>query len=250
MDYRSLIYSRYEVLWEDQKTHFDPDEALRWGRSYRFLLKSLLPADRAATILDLGCGTGKLLHNLKYMGYHRLHGIDASPEQARIAMQACENVVHGDVFDFLAGRREEFDAIIAFDFFEHFTKNEFIRLLELCYQALRPSGKLIVQTVNARSPMGLSCRYADLTHELCVTPDCLRNLLILVGFTYFAARERGPMPHNIVNSVRYVLWQFVRTVLWTYDLIEVGGVRRPIYTRDFVAVAGKPAAENEPPLCR
>ncbi|MGO9119724.1 MAG: class I SAM-dependent methyltransferase [Desulfomonilaceae bacterium] len=243
-NYRKKIYSRYDVLWEDQKRYFDEAEALRWGQSYRYLLRKFLPPNRDAVILDLGCGTGKLLYNMQFMGYQNLQGIDASPEQARIADEVLENVGHGDAFDYLSNKMDQFDVITAFDFFEHFTKDEFLQILDLCYQALRPGGQLILQTVNAHSPMGLSCRYADFTHELCMTPGCLRNLMTLAGFTGFVARERGPMPYNAINTLRYLLWRILRLAFRIYDLVEVAGTRYPIYTRDFIACGIKPVANG------
>lgn len=202
-------------------------------------LKDLLPKDKSAAIADLGCGPGSLLFNLKHRGYTNLFGVDVSPKTAHIARQAVETVVHGNVFDFLSQHQDSFDLILAFDLIEHFTKDELFVFLDMCYQSLREGGRLVIQTVNAHSPVGLSRRYTDLTHEICVSPGCLRNILALAGFEDYEARERGPMPYNAVNTVRYLLWRTIRLVFRAYDLIEDAGTTYPVYTRDFVATAVK-----------
>jgi len=238
-EYRSRIYDRYEVLWPNQGDRFDRKEALKSGRYFRRMLRAFLPSNKDAKILDLGCGTGVVLFNIQHLGYTNLAGVDRSPEQTRIAKQACKGVVHGDAFDYLSDCEEGFDLIIALDFLEHFTKDEVLKLLRLCYAALRPQGRLVVQTVNPDSPMALSCRYTDLTHEISVTPGCLRNLLTLVGFSDYRAQERGPIPYSFFSSIRFVLWQFIRLGYWSYNLIEVGGTSYNIYTRNFIATAVK-----------
>ncbi|MBI5249953.1 MAG: class I SAM-dependent methyltransferase [Desulfomonile tiedjei] len=238
-EYRSRIYSQYELLWPDQKTLFDEEEALRWGRYYLRLLKDFLPKDKNSAILELGCGTGRLLYNLKLMGYSEVKGVDLSAEQARIARQTGIDVEQRDVFDVLSENPETFQLIIALDFFEHFSKDECLRLLDACRDALQPGGRLVLQTVNAQSPMGLSCRYADFTHETCVTPGCLRNLMTLCGFKDYQARERAPIPYGMVSFIRFVLWGIIRRLIWMYDMVEVTGTTYPIYTRNFIGSAVK-----------
>ncbi len=236
--YRDLLYEKYSLL-SPQGCAFDAERALRWGRSYRYLLKKLLPADRKSAVLDLGCGNGALLFNIKTLGFDNVTGVDVS-RQLVDAADAALNCVHGSALHFLEDVYNRFDVITAFDFFEHFRKDEFIRLLELTFGALKPSGRLILQTVNAHSPMGLSCRYTDFTHEIAINAGCLKNLMEMIGFVNFKPLERGPMPYNAVNAVRYLCWRCVRLGLMAYDLIEVADTRFGIYTRDFLAVAFKP----------
>ncbi len=39
-------------------------------------LKQILPADKSARILDIGCGYGNLLYGMREAGYKNIQGID------------------------------------------------------------------------------------------------------------------------------------------------------------------------------
>src|SRR5206468_564812 len=54
----------------------------------RRLLRGYVPNDRAAPILDLGCGSGMLVHLLRQAGYQNAVGVDTSVEQVAGAKAA------------------------------------------------------------------------------------------------------------------------------------------------------------------
>jgi len=94
--------------------------------------------------------------------------------------------------------------ITGFDIVEHFYKDEVLRFLDAAFAALKPGGRLILQTANADGPWGAQHRYGDFTHEVGFNTNSLGRLLRLTGFESVASRECGPPPcgYSIVSSIR------------------------------------------------
>lgn len=225
---------------QDAPRVFDKMEAARWGRAYNSYLKGWMPDNKDASILEVACGGGKLLYFLKSRGYNNLQGVDISPEQVALARQVTENVVEANAVDYLEAHKEQFDFVIGLDIVEHFTKDEVLRFLDACYAALRPGGRLILQTSNAESPWGSDHRYGDFTHEISFNSNSLKRLLALAGFPDFMSREAGPVVHGVVSLGRYVIWKIIRAGLVICNLAETGSKGSGIYTRVFL-ITGKRA---------
>jgi SAM-dependent methyltransferase len=234
--YRQRIYENYASGFQDGPGDFDFAEAQRWGTPYDYRFRGWLPASRDAAIVDLGCGRGKLLYFFLQRGYTKLSGVDVSPEQVKLARQVTPDVVEANVMDFLKNHQQDFDLITGLDIIEHFHKDEVLHFLDLCYAALRPGGRLILQTPNAESPWGSGIRFGDFTHEVCFNPNSLLPLLALCGFRKLEARETGPVPwgHSAPSTLRYVAWQGIRAVLKFWNLAE-GCAGSGVFTRVFIA---------------
>ena len=235
-DYRARIYEEYATRFQSAPEVFDLENARRWGRAYRHYLRGWLPANRDARILDVACGGGKLLQFFIDAGYRDVQGVDVSPEQVALARQVTPNVTQADVLEYLSGQDGRFDLITGLDIVEHFRKDEVLRFLDLCFVALKPGGRLVLQTPNAESPWGTHHRYNDLTHELGFNPNALSRLLALVGFQATEAREMGPVPlgYSTPSTLRWVLWQAIRAALKVWNLAETGDRGSGVYTRIFL----------------
>lgn len=241
MSYRKRIYEGYASTMQDAGTEFDPASARKWGRSYRHYLRRWLPDAKDANIADLACGGGSLLFHFKEAGYTNLHGVDLSASQVLLARQVVPGVAEQSLFDFLRAHQGRFDLITGLDIIEHLTKDELFEFLDLCLNALRPGGRLVLQTPNAESPWGSALRYADFTHELSITPDCLSRLLKLCGFVQTEPRELGPVPfgYSMISSFRWVLWSGIRALLTLWNRAETGAPGSGIFTRVFIISARK-----------
>lgn len=251
MNYRKRYYDQYVTV------HIQPDAAAfteqyyeRWANAAWDHIQGWLPERRSDPVLDIGCGSGKLLYLLRRLGYSNLTGIDLSPEQIDVARQWFQDatIIHGDARDLLATNQEHYGLICAFDVIEHFRKEEILPFLELIYQALQPGGRIILQTPNADSPYVGSVGYADFSHEWFFTPGGLEHVLRLAGFTGFQARESGPHIHGVKSLVRFGLWRLLRLFLALWNLAEMGSSGSGVYTRVFVATAvreAKPARDGE-----
>lgn len=234
MDYRSRIYEKYSSSVQGQAKQIDLVAADRWGRSYDTYLRGWLPTDNQSAMLEVGCGYGRLLRFFSKRGYTNVTGLDVSPEQVELARKIHPNVVQGNALELLKKYTGEFDLIIAIDLIEHFYKDEVMHFLDGCHQALRPGGRLIIQTPNADSPFSLVYRYGDFAHEVCFNPRSLSCLMGLSGFTTIEVRETGPVPCGFLSSVRWVLWKLIRLLLLAYNLIETGTCGSGVLTRVFI----------------
>lgn len=241
-DYRQRVYAEYATNFQDAPDVFDEEGSRRWGKAYRSYLRGWLPENKDADIVDLACGGGKLLHLFQMTGYRRVCGVDISPDQISRARQVTEQVILGDAIDFLEKQRNRFDLIVGLDIVEHFHKPEVLRFLDCCHDALKPRGRLVLQTPNAESPWGSTHRYNDLTHEVCFNPNALSRLLKLAGFSNIEAREAGPVLRggSLVSTARYALWQTIRAGLTLWNLAETGSRGSGVFTRVFLISGMKP----------
>ncbi len=245
MDYRSRIYDRYASVCKRSGRVFSQEEAGKYARALSRYTIGWLPKNKDAKILDLACGSGRTLYFLKSKGYYNISGVDISGEQVELARQVTDKVTRRDILEYLAGRTEEYDLILAQDIIEHLTKDEAFEMLEACHNALRPSGRLILSSPNAESPMFGYRRYGDITHEICFTPDTLGQLLEICNFEGICFREIGPYVHGFVSAVRTVLWACFRGLIMFYNLVEIGHSASGVYTRDFLISGTKPCRSTQ-----
>jgi tRNA (cmo5U34)-methyltransferase len=109
---------------------------------------SLLPAEKMANVLDLGCGTGLELEEYFAVNPHaRITGIDlteAMLESLKVKFSGKEIItICGSYFDVPFGY-EIFDAAVSVESLHHFTKEEKIPLYEKLRKALKPGGYFIL----------------------------------------------------------------------------------------------------------
>ncbi len=111
-DYRRRIYSKYASCFQDSKQTFNVIAANKWGRAYDSYLKEWLPSQKNANIIDIACGSGRLLHFFKQRGYSKLTGVDISPEQVALGKQVIQDIYQSNALDFLHTTTKSYDIII------------------------------------------------------------------------------------------------------------------------------------------
>lgn len=232
-EYRTRLYENYLTLGGAPR--LDEMYYRNWARVARGHFRGLLPEDRQAEILDVGCGHGTLLYTLKSMGYGNIHGVDCSEDQVREARRIHAGVDRADALDHLESRRERFDTIIAIDLLEHFTREEGLEFLESCRKALRPGGRLLLQLPNADCLRGVQTVSGDIGHEAGYTPRSLAQMLSMAGFDDVVIRPAGPVPHGFTSTIRWALWKIIVLATLVYDLVETGTPGSRIHTRVLVA---------------
>jgi 2-polyprenyl-3-methyl-5-hydroxy-6-metoxy-1,4-benzoquinol methylase len=231
-DFRSALYARYVSTFKGSQ---GGDSFAWWDHKYLPLLRGLA---RDARILEIGCGAGGLLAYLARRGFSHARGIDISAEQVAVARARGVGVDQADAFEFLACRGDEFEALIAVDVLEHFSREELLRLSQLLYSALRPGGRLLVQTANGAGLFPGQVVYGDLTHLTILTPESLAQLLTLFGFTGLQFLETGPVPLRLRGKVNLGLWRAVTTLASGVRQVETGK-RQAIWTENFICLARK-----------
>lgn len=240
MSYRDRFYAKYASHVQGRRQPIPPAEADAWGLSYDRWLRGWLPAGPDAPIVDVACGAGALLRFFVRRGYTNVQGVDISAEQVELARALCPRVACANALEFLAAHPASFDLITGIDVIEHLTRDEILTFTDSLFSALRPGGRVILQTPNGESPYRGDCWHGDFTHEHCFTKKTLGQVLGLSGFVGFEAREMAPVPRGVKSAARAVLWRLIRLrpIVWNY--IETGGPGSGICTRVFLGSATKP----------
>lgn len=172
-------YSGYFTKFND----INPKKYQISASSYETNYGKLLPKDRNAKILDVGCGMGHFLYYLKNKGYKNFSGIDMGEKQVDFCKKHfTKNVEAANALDYLKYKENEYDVIVMNDVIEHIVKEEVVNLLELVKKSLTKDGIILIKTINMSNPFGLSSRYRDFTHEIGYTELSLFQILDAVGF--------------------------------------------------------------------
>ena len=167
----------------------------------------LLPPDLGpeSSVLEVGCGRGATAALIKERSGCRTVGIELNPEAAAAAESRLDRVIHGDVQTVEPG--EKFDAIVAFELFEHLTDGQ--AFLERAAGWLRPGGRMVFSVPNVGHysvvedliagrwdyiPMGLLCA----THVRFFTRRTLEDWLHAAGFDrYRIDAQVTPLPSRM-----------------------------------------------------
>lgn len=115
------------------------EEYYWWHRAKRALVKQFIPAGTRLNILDIGCGTGKLLEELQKNG--EVWGVDMS--EAAISLCHRRGLTHvrtGKLPGLNLAQR--FDVIICLDVLEHIKDDH--QAIKNITKLLKPGGKLIL----------------------------------------------------------------------------------------------------------
>lgn len=152
---------------------------------------ALIPLD-ANTILDVGCGSGRLGESLKQRQICAVWGLERDPQAASLARQRLDHLLNVDLehsqFELPT---QFFDVIVAADVLEHLRDPE--RLLRKLTGALRPGGHLILSLPNLQNHVVIrnlldghftyeSAGLLDEDHVRFFTRNEIEKLLLRAGF--------------------------------------------------------------------
>ena len=240
--YRSRIYRQYVNARDQSLAPLTLSELAPREPYLRKLVLQHFPKDKDASVLDLGCGHGALLHVARKLGYRNILGVDGSPEQVAAAkLLGIDDVKQCDLMHALELQEDgSLDVVIAFDVIEHFTREELLPFVDQVLRVLNVRGRWIIHVPNAESPFGGRMRYWDLTHELAFTRTSLSQLLLSSGFGEVRCFEDMPVVHGTKSAVRWLLWKMFRSVLRLYIAAETGyASNEHIFSQNLLAVALK-----------
>lgn len=186
----SYDYSIYYERYHDNSAQ----HAERAAASHAAWLGDLLPANKDARILDVGCGYGYALLATRKLGYHNISGLELSEQQAE---KARLNDLIVEVTDNTARTLQEapqsYDCVLLLDVLEHVPVEAQIDFLRACASSLRPGGRLILTVPNASSILSPRWRYNDYTHHSSFTEHSLHFVLRNAGFNSVEIEEdRSP----------------------------------------------------------
>ncbi len=240
--YRERIYNQYVNARQKSIAPATIDGLKQRAPYINKLIAEHLPSDKNASIIDLGCGHGAVVHFAHQNGYENIRGIDYSVEQVAVAKHlGIEGVEQGDLMETLQLLPDESqDVVIAFDVVEHFTKDELIPFVDEVFRVLLKGGKWLIHCPNGESPFGPRIFFGDFTHELAFTRTSIAQLLLASGFAHVSSYEDKPVVHGFKSLVRRCLWEVFRFFLRLYLAAETGaGEKECIFSQNFLTVAEK-----------
>ena len=238
-DYRERILARYV------STHQSVSGAAAGLERRRPFLDKLVaehfPPDKAAAILDLGCGHGAIIWAAQRAGYIAVSGVDASPEQVAAAKDlGIAGVRQGDLMKTLAEAADAtLDAVVLFDLYHYFTRGQQMWIADHVLRVLKPGGRFILHVPNGEALFAGRMRYWDFLADFSYTHASLSQVLKAAGFAAVACFEDRPVAHGLKSTVRAILWQLVRLRLRLLLAIETGETGEAIFSQVMLAVARK-----------
>jgi 2-polyprenyl-3-methyl-5-hydroxy-6-metoxy-1,4-benzoquinol methylase len=169
-----------------------------WNR----ILSGWLPVDKNSKICEVACGAGIFMHWLANQGYSDIEGSDLSENQLNLARNSGLNVKQIDALSELRLKPDDsVNCVVALDFYEHLTKEDFLDFLHESYRVLKKDGRIILRGPNGGSPFLGRSLYNDITHQFALTPVAFEAILKMFGFTDIQFKD--PTIPSIVK------WRFV-----------------------------------------
>ena len=159
-------------------------------------IKILAKENNLKTILDVGCGTGRLVHFLNKNSY-QAYGCDTAKEAISLAKKINQDskIKWGQASQ-LPYKNDSFDLITSISVIEHLTKTQVQKFLSEATRVLKSGGFIFFVTPNFSSPARLLFgkkwfAYKDPTHINFFTPKSLKLLLAKYGFKNVKFRHKS-----------------------------------------------------------
>ena len=150
-------------------------------------IKSFLEKYSLSKVLDVGCGTGRLV---KFLDQHGFSAQGCEPEIAALKIaqriNSSKSIKKAPATS-LPYKANSFDLIISASVIEHLTKKEVRKFLEEAKRVLKPHGYIFIITPNFSSPFRYIKKeqwfaYSDPTHINFFSRKSIRQLLTSSGF--------------------------------------------------------------------
>jgi SAM-dependent methyltransferase len=219
-----LVYMNPQISPEDVKAFYPDDyapyrsrsdkagksEKISKSRLKRSLPKLLLQKlNENSCVLDVGCGSGKFLNEIKSVFGCKVYGLDISEQAAKTAKDDYGIEVFTGVINAAPFAPDSFDVITAWQYLEHVHNP--LESLQMFYRLLKPDGLCLISTPNFNSFnakifkdrwFGLECP----RHLYIYTPETINKLLQKAGFS-LAAISYDKSSKNLINSLQYYFYE-------------------------------------------
>ena len=151
----------------------------------------------ASDVVDAGCGRGEFLSLLREAGV-TARGVDLNLEMVEACRTRGLTAEQGDVVEYVESLPgESIGGLFAAQVVEHLPPDRLVRFLRAGGRALRPDGRLVVETINPSCWVAFFESFIkDLTHVRPLHADTLKFLVIAAGFTDVETRFRTPIPEG------------------------------------------------------
>lgn len=138
------VHTQLADQYNESEPHFRPENQAKVRRR----LEALAARGPGERLLDMGCGTGFILHLAKDL-FARLDGVDATPAMLqRVDLSSGNIYLHEGVVEAVPFEDATFDLVTAYSFLDHLADHRL--MLTEALRVLRPGGLLYVDLVPNR----------------------------------------------------------------------------------------------------
>jgi len=196
--------------------------------------------DKSLHILEIGCGYGKNIASLEFLGYKNVEGIDISKDQIEVGKNilSLKNIyLEEDAIKYLKTKREVYKVILLIDVIEHLEVKDILTLLNAIRDNMPEEGMIFIQSPNAFSIVN-PFFYGDITHKTNLSP---RNILQILRMVNIFDSEIFPIS-PVINGIKDLLIKIIWKILWEpiikiYYRSTLGKTWTGIHTSNFLVVA-------------
>lgn len=135
----------YDVYLQRQKVQFASCETKvdRWSRGQRiYVRQNFADVDKDKVIIDMACGEGVGLRELKKMGFESVLGVEINPQKKKEARKSGYRVIDDDMHFLKSVADDSVDILYSSHTLEHAW--DIVQVLKTISRVLRPRGELWV----------------------------------------------------------------------------------------------------------
>ncbi|MBV8147872.1 MAG: class I SAM-dependent methyltransferase [Candidatus Eremiobacteraeota bacterium] len=185
---------RVREIYERRFRGNEPYRDLVWRKLVERVFQPLVP--EGGTILDLGCGYGEFINNVRAA---RRYAMDANPA-ARERLRPGVEFIEQDCSQRWGIPTESLDVVFSSNFFEHLPSKEALQAtLGNAYSAIKPGGRLISLGPNIRYLPGAYWDFID--HHVPLSDRSALEALELAGFVRESVIDRF-LPYTMSDGGR------------------------------------------------
>lgn len=205
-------------------------------------IKILASEYKLKRILDIGCGSGKLVKFFNYNGFEAI-GCD----NQEVAVSMARKLNKGGVIKIASAtklpfKNSSFNLVTSISVIEHLTKTQGKKLISEAKRVLTTNGFVFIITPNFNSPIRYILGnkwfgYSDPTHKHFYTPKSLSKLLKKGGFKSITTRPKTA--YNVTSDLH--LPSFLRSLpTWAKNILNYLMISSPLSTlRDSFWIVGQ-----------
>jgi 2-polyprenyl-3-methyl-5-hydroxy-6-metoxy-1,4-benzoquinol methylase len=210
-----MKYIESEKIKNNPELYNGIEKAVSWCLKEDYVYDFLKRLDKDANVLDIGCGNGFFLDQLKDLGFYNLFGAD-------IANYLANKEINHKIFDLNVEKMSyedcSFDVVTAFQALEHL-ENYFLVLQEI-KRILKPGGYFIFSVPN---PFSIFSKIKFLftgningwnlknNHLLFLTKDVFAKTMLNDFYLIQIRYSKGSLPY--LNKIKRIPLKFRKEVL-------------------------------------
>lgn len=192
-------------------------------------LRFMRGIDRDGPVVEIGCGGGEFMEELRGAGFTDVVGVDCSPSYSS------PGVIVGDAYGFISQQRDRsLSAIVALDVLEHFDASETAALLKASARKLATDGRIVVRVPNGASPLGLPNQNGDVSHRAVLTEVSLAQLAFDACLQVRCYAEPFAYPRSISALTGLVMWPVYAAI--TRAVLAAFGQSPKVLTPNLICV--------------